>query len=84
MTRPGRVFLHPQPNTGPHPGYRGPLSMDALGVYITWDCESLQVSEDDEGIVSHEWEPALVEELVPWNRVHSVEWLDSEEPPDAA
>jgi hypothetical protein len=58
--------------------------MDVLGVYITWDCEALQINEpDNQGFISHEWEPALVEELVPWHRVYSIEWLDSEDPPDA-
>lgn len=83
LHRTGRVYLGESPNSGPHPGYRGPLEMDALGVHITWDCETLQlIKEHEDGRVDWEWEPALVEELVPWHRVYSIEWTDSEPPPD--
>jgi hypothetical protein len=40
-TRSGRarVFLHPTPADGPHPGYRGEITADVLGVHLQPEAE---------------------------------------------
>jgi len=75
-SRVGRVFIGPSSEDGPHAGYRGPITVDVLGVHLTGECEYLS-----EGLTygeKYEWEPLFsvdVESmLVPWHRVHVIQW----------
>jgi hypothetical protein len=62
-----RVYLHPEPASGPHPGYRGDITADVLGVHLQPDAEL--ISNDDHG-----WDVLGIEITVPWARVNSIEW----------
>jgi hypothetical protein len=74
----GRVYLGLEPDTGPHPGYRGPIRADVLGVHIDRDCELLVIKDSfTHGWPDSEWEPVDGELLVPWHRVDSIEWETS-------
>jgi len=71
----GRVYVGPEPKIGPHPGYRGPIRVDVLGVHIDWDCECLIIGDSVDGAwPDSEWQPVLRESLVPWHRVDLIEW----------
>jgi hypothetical protein len=86
--RPGRVYLEPEPQEGPHEGYRGPLVADSLGVHISTACEYLNVitrraaTELSPGAaiaavdVTYDSEWVLVEiaVLIPWHRIWAIEW----------
>lgn len=73
--RHGRLYLEPEPEVGPHPGYRGLLTIDALGVHVGLNCEYLYVDPGDRSNWPlADWEPVERELLVPWARVHLIEW----------
>lgn len=70
----GRVFLETREEVEiAHPGYRGPLLVDALGAWINDHCEMLLPPTGDEE-VSGEWVPVESQILVPWSRIDSIEW----------
>lgn len=73
MTRRGRlrVYVGPEPDGPGHPGYRGVMSYDELGVWPNSNCEWLLSSLDGN---SFEWEPVEAPCLVPWHRIHLIEW----------
>jgi hypothetical protein len=72
--RSGRVYLGSEPECGPHPGFRGPVRVDALGVHLDEDCEWLYIADEPAHWPNSEWEPCERPQLVPWHRVHSIEW----------
>lgn len=67
-----RLYLHPEPANGPHPGYRGPLRFCEYGIWLSADCEWL-VFLDNNDPFNCDWEPVEVPTLIPWARIHSVE-----------
>lgn len=74
MTGYARVYLGPEPEGGgPHPGIRGIITADAIGVHAPAECEWLMT---DDGTTV--WESmALHTDMtttVPWHRVYSIEW----------
>lgn len=80
-TRPGRVYLEPEPECGAHPGFRGLLHVDALGVHLDIGCEVLTVppSEPGEPWPMGAWDYLDRPLLVPWHCVHTIEWLTTAE-----
>lgn len=75
----GRLYIGDEPDRGPHPGYRGPLRVDALGVHVDENCEWLCIGEEPREWPDSEWRPVERPALFPWHRVHLIEW----EVPDA-
>lgn len=75
-TQIARVYLGPEPERGPHPGYQGPIRLDARGVHIDSDCQVLEIR--DEPVIWPDSAWALVETpcLIPWHRIDLIEWRD--------
>jgi hypothetical protein len=69
----GRVYLYPVPKDGPHPGYRGHLLADALGVHLDTSGEYLYIPDDE----PHEWELLELAVTIPWPRINSIEWEEA-------
>jgi hypothetical protein len=71
MGRVARVYIGSAPENGPHPGYRGPITLDVMGVYVGTDCDC--IPEGSTYAEGYEWErlhtfaPGAL--LVPWHRV---------------
>ncbi len=78
---PARVYLHPEPEAGAHPGFRGDIEVDATGVHLTVDCELLTVPDVTPGEAwpMGSWDYIERPTLLPWNRVDVVEWLSAED-----
>lgn len=72
--RVARVYLGPEPERGPHPGYLGPITLDQLGAHIGADCEYLSVSDVPADWPNSEWQPVETRCLIPWHRIDAVEW----------
>ncbi len=71
-----RVYLGPEPELGPHPGYQGLIIADALGVHIGEDCEYLHISDGPAEWPDSDWVPVMAAVLLPWHRVHEVQWQE--------
>lgn len=70
----GRVYVGPQPERGPHPGYRGPLEIDTLGVHIGETCEELVIAHAPEDWPDSSWHLIVSGPLLlPWHRVDIIE-----------
>lgn len=74
-----RLYLHPEPEYGSHPGYRGPLHFCEYGIWTRGGCEWLMLMgpgsfSDDPGCG---WEPVEVPTLIPWARIDSVAKMSS-------
>jgi hypothetical protein len=69
--RVARVYIGSPPDNGPHPGYRGPITIDVVGVYVSRHCD--YISEGSTYAEGYEWERVYAAEasdlLVPWHRV---------------
>ena len=64
-----RVYIGPEPDVH-HPGFRGPVVTDERGVHLTEPNNTeMLCGEEWVGYEGHE-------ALIPWHRVHTVEWLD--------
>jgi hypothetical protein len=77
LVKQGCVYVGPVPEHGPHPGYRGPIQITGNGVHINTECEYLLIS--DENCAISDWMLCEVPALLPWHRVHIIEWLDINE-----
>lgn len=76
----GEGYTGEQRLRGPHPGYRGVVMVDAMGVHLSDMCEFLMIGLDTEegGWPTGTWEPVLKAMIVPWHRVDCVEWDEDE------
>lgn len=68
----GRVYTEPEPDRGPHPGYRGELTITDEGIWLYPGVS--QWLWADGGRMT--WENVEVPTLAPWHRVHLVEQGD--------
>jgi hypothetical protein len=74
-----RVYAGPAPERGAHPGYRGHIQIDAVGVHLDEDCEWLAVDNDASqpgGWPMGEWECFDRPQTIPWHKIDSIEWQD--------
>lgn len=73
----GRVYMTPEPDHGPHPGYRGRIDLSPVGVHIDTDCDYLDIDIDDIDPLrwpDSRWKPVGTACLLPWHRVYLIEW----------
>lgn len=72
-----RVYVDPEPERGPHPGYRGTVQLLAEGVHFDpkfgaeWLSVGLAVGDE---WPESEWIPIETRTLVPWHRIHLIEF----------
>lgn len=77
LAGPACVWIGPEPKDGSHSNVVGDLVIDELGVHVP---KGASYSLFDEG----EWSPlgcyffSTVDNLLPWHRVHGVDWVDED------
>ena len=76
MSRAGRVFVGSEPARGPHPGYRGNIGVNEIGVHIDTECEYLFIADEPVEWPDSEWVPCETVALIPWHRIDLIEWTD--------
>lgn len=81
MSGQARVYFAPEPpdGEGHHPGVRGFIRADLLGIHLAPEVEWLYRTHDARGdVTGSEWEPMSCHTdatiTLPWHRVHSIEW----------
>jgi hypothetical protein len=79
---PARVWIGPEPPRGAHSSYLGEVICSPLGVHVPagsyFNHINLEEHEDERWPMGSYLE-AEHDELVPWHRVHLVEWLHPDE-----
>jgi hypothetical protein len=73
----GRLYIGEDPERGAHPGYRGFLCADVVGVHVyAGRTEWLWVDNEStrESWPMGEWDPVECNGIIPWHRVHAIEW----------
>jgi hypothetical protein len=69
----GRIYLYPEPEAGAHPGYRGMLHADVLGVHlVAGGTEWLDIDPDDPYKTA--WNMVEVDTTIPWSRIDQIGW----------
>lgn len=72
-----RVFIGPSPPDAPHPGYRGPITIDECGVHVGTDCDCLYVEPGETfafPLKDTDWHEVFHPCTIPWARVDLIEW----------
>lgn len=68
-----RVYIGPEPESGPHPGYRGPVTATVFGVLVGDSAEWLFIDAVAGHVHETTWLLVETRVLIPWHRIHSIE-----------
>jgi hypothetical protein len=74
----GRIYIGPEPERGPHPGYRGTLELDGPWVHLKAEStEWLSVSDDSsDGWPDSDWVQLPADVTVPASNIDQIQWGD--------